>query len=43
MKLYVVEMVHNGTVIPVGVSLDRAQAIIAGEQFQYMADTSSLI
>lgn len=43
MKLYVVEMIHNGTVIPVGVSLDRTQAIIAGEQFQYMADTISMI
>lgn len=43
MKLYVVEMIHNGIVIPVGVSLDRTQAVIAGEQFQYMADTVSMI
>lgn len=38
MKLYVVEMIHNGTVIPVGVSLDKTQAIIAEEKFQDMAD-----
>lgn len=38
MKLYIVEMIYNETVIPVGASFDRAQATIAEEKFQDMAD-----
>ena len=38
MKLYIIEMIHNGTAIPVGASLDRTQATIAEEKFQDMAD-----
>lgn len=38
MKLYIVEMIYNETVIPVGASLDRTQATIAEEKFQDMAD-----
>lgn len=38
MKLYIIEMIHNGTTIPVGASLDRTQATIAEEKFQDMAD-----
>lgn len=43
MKLYVVEMIYNETVIPVGVSLDKTQAIIAEEKFQDMADITGTV
>lgn len=43
MKLYVIEIIDNETVIPVGVSLDKAQAIIAKKNFQDMADISGLV
>lgn len=38
MKLYIIEIIDNETVIPVGVSLDKIQATIAKEKFQDMAD-----
>lgn len=43
MKLYVVEMIYNEMTIPVGVSLNKMQAIIAKEKFQDMADITSTV
>lgn len=43
MKLYVVEIISDEMVIPVGVSLDKAQATIAREKFQDMTDITGLV
>lgn len=43
MKLYVIEMIHDEMVIPVGASLNKTQAAIVKEKFQTMANIPSAI